>query len=232
MPFYMHQMKKWILLIVISITAITISGILINKPITNLLIILSPFIIFIIILIILRLLRIPIHPGESFGESVKVEKHFLKSDKDNNRVSLTRVFRNAKIDEADPKTPIKVILGEFKGQDTIEYALNRGYDVEIITGPKTWEAPKGTLLELYYKHKDKLKIFILNTRPLRNSWLIGSNIMIEDPHGPQNTYESAIIIENANEYHLISYKTEFEHLKSSAKIAGPDEIRTMEMYKI
>ena len=122
-------------------------------------------------------------------------------------VSMTRLLRRDWL----MNTPMEKRQGELyfirdDGAivDNAAEALNEGYKVELVTGPKLKDAETreklAGLLQQYGAHR--LSICSCSDRPDLNVALINGNLMYEDKHAEGDDYDTATSVERADQYNI------------------------------
>ena len=82
------------------------------------------------------------------------------------------------------------IVGECSLIQNVQEALNAGYTVELLTGPKIRDVKtRGIMADLLKTYGSKLKLYSVLERPKKHSCLINGNIMYEDYHASDDDYE-------------------------------------------
>jgi hypothetical protein len=197
--------------------------------------ILGPFIIFFIILFFIKILVMPLNPYHAMGKKVERRSHFIRVN--NKQINQSRKWKEEKIKEQG-KGVVRLIYGEFKDNSTPDLALEKGLIVEAVFGPKllNLEIKKHILklMNLFGQRDDmscRLFLYIVNRRPERHAVLIGPHLLIEDPHAYFEEYETAIIIEDANDDLIDDFNGYFDMLKSKGKEATIQDIENMKLYE-
>jgi len=161
---------------------------------------------------------IPMSIKSSLGKSVKKVPHFVL--KDGERRSLPNEWRlNLIAKVLDKKMDkIRAICGECNNIDSIKFALEQGFSVELICGPSVKdETTKGNIRNLLERYPNRFSVYILGKRPNYHSTLLGNNILLESVHRYDVPYDKAVLIENANEAHVLHFISQFEYKKPKRK---------------
>jgi len=144
-------------------------------------------------------------------------------------VSMTRLLRRHWIID----TPInkrdhivRFVVGECSLIQNVTEALNHGYIVEIVTGPKIRDAEtREKLADLLRDNgPERLRVYAAQTRPNRHSALINGNILYEDIHMAQDDYSTATAIEGADECTKNLLINHFNNLKNNSTFERTPEL--------
>lgn len=146
-----------------------------------------------------------------------------------------KIFRSKMIDDADRKGE-KVLLakaGEFgKGMlASVDYALNKGFSVTVVSGDKTFCKSRERIIEWMGMFPDRFKYYVLNYRPNDHFTIIGqSHLFIEVPHNYDERIKKSLGIYNANDRILNKFYTNFENTIKIAKEANVNFVKAMPCY--
>ena len=125
-----------------------------------------------------------------------IGKYIYKLPHNNeNGVSLVRLKRRELIKET-PKSgrekTVYFVVGECSLVQNIHEALEEGYKVEVITGPKLRDSrSQNGLINLLKKHPNDLEVSVSEKRPENHSALINGTIVRESFHLNAEPYEYA-----------------------------------------
>lgn len=188
----------------------------------------SPFALAVLILVMMRFVGVPFFPHSIYGKKFRRMPHYKRTE-DGRKESVTQKWRNEMIlkllkEKKIEELELKFIGGELRNQKTIERALEEGFSVEVIFGPKVWnETSKKKFKKLMGDYPERFSVYLLDEKAPRHAYLIGPHYFLEDPHDYCTDYESALTIENAQESLISHFKTKFENMKLEAKkITIPD----------
>lgn len=126
----------------------------------------------------------------------------------------------------------------FEAWGNIEEALSISemggeydYKPEVFIGPALYcEEQREKIIELMEKYPTRLNIYILPSRPERNISMINGNLLYEDPHGPEETYTEATVVEGADENNLNLIRKRCAQYKTVSKHAFIIDIRNLPIY--
>lgn len=154
--------------------------------------------------------------------------------------NLVEEWRNKRVDyhkgtasSLAKKKPllIKRICGECKNVTSLEYPLEKGYEVELAIGPTVLnENSKNELKRLMTKYPDLFSVYMTNERPRFHATQVASDLEIEEEHEPLGTYKEALIIENANRDMLDRFNNEFYSLVKGYSKATIADISKLGVY--
>jgi hypothetical protein len=173
---------------------------------------------------------IPMSIESSLGQSVKKVSHFTNDG--GKRKSVPKEWRLKLIDNVlnNKKDRVRAICGECNNIDSIRYALEKGFPVELMCGSSVKDnATRSQIKNLLEKYPDKFSVFILDKRPRSHSTMLGNNILLESVHRYDAEYDKAILIENANNNHVLHFISQFENKKPKRK-ATIDDVEKMGLY--
>lgn len=131
-------------------------------------------------------------------------------------VNYGAIERKELLNDVDKEETIYIICGELSNgiRNFAIDAAEKGYNIEIISGPE----PDATEEERNkLKSYDNIRYLKAKNRPKAHGVLAGHNIYLEDPHEHGERYETAIVVRNARDDVINSFKTHFEALKATAE---------------
>lgn len=136
------------------------------------------------------------------------------------------------------QNPVRIICGEFSSAHTTEFALEQGYEVELICGADIFnDTMREKLASLKDEYATAIRVYVYGNgmdkrRPKYHSVLIGKNLFFEDMHETSldgtSSYEYANIIENASMFTINMYNKLFSnYLSESKEMLNADNIRAL-----
>lgn len=190
----------------------------------------TPLLLSALIFISMHLQGIPLSIESSLGKSVRKVPHYVgEGDKKKSVPKEWRLHLIKKTDKESDKR-IRAICGECNNIDSIKYALENGFTVELICGPSVKDAEtRSLIMKLLQEHSDNFNVYISDDRPKKHSTLLGNNILLESIHVEDDPYDKAVLIENANDYHVSHFISKFNHKKPKNKATVAD-IEKMGLY--
>ncbi|MBN1234468.1 MAG: hypothetical protein JW999_00280 [Methanotrichaceae archaeon] len=220
----MNKNNKFLTIIVLVGIIIVIIGLIIRMSYgEELALLLTPISLAVLVFASMYFQGIPIDIESSFGQSVKKVPHFVSED--GKRRSIPKEWRLNLLDNVLDKKrdKIRAICGECNNIDSIRYALERGFPVELICGPSVKDKiTRSNIKNLLEKYPNIFSVYILDKRPKNHSTLLGNNILLESIHRYDVEYDKAVLIENANEHHVTHFISQFELKKPKSKATIPD----------
>ncbi len=187
------------------------------------------FIVVIGIFIVFRAIEVPLYL-DPFGKKSVLLTHDAEKNE-------AKKWRLQKIDEAE-KQGEKVFLakaGEFgEGMvETVEYALQRGFSVSVVSGNMTLCDSRTRIIDLLQKFPNKFEYYVLNIRPADHFAIIGKdNLFIEVPHDYNAKIKNSIGINKAHNDIINKFIIKFDKTKQFSKKADVDFVKTMPCYPV
>lgn len=106
----------------------------------------------------------------------------------------------------------------------IEYALEKGFDVKLISGESSLMEEKERLARLLELYSGKFHPYALPKPPKNHYSIIGKNLYIEVPHKPDAKVLKALGITDAHEWILKRFRKKFEDSLKDAREITREEL--------
>jgi len=145
-------------------------------------------------------------------------------------------FRQKLINDVDQKHPnekyVFIRASEF-GQGTcttIKNALDKGFKVTSISGPRVWSDTKQCIKNYMRDYPESFEYYILKERPRHQFTIIGNNIIIKVPHEYADKTRTSLGIIDAHPTLLTEFKFYFNKSLIEAKKVNIEEIEKLIEY--
>lgn len=121
---------------------------------------------------------------------------------------------------------LKWVFGEFSPEtrNNIKYALDRNFDVTVVSGPKLYCEAYEAIKEFF--KCEKFKIYISNERPINHFAIIAQqHLFIEVPHPPELKKHKGLGIEQAKGPFISDLSERFKELyQTSHRIESIEDL--------
>ncbi|MBN1322995.1 MAG: hypothetical protein JW986_03215 [Methanotrichaceae archaeon] len=176
--------------------------------------------------------RVPWKFNSPWGRRSKRVIHFPKGPSGPSQTHEWKLKTIEKLSKKKGKHKLEFIWGECKDVESIRIALEKGFDVEGICGPKAFdEDTKTKLAGLVKLYGGNINIYIISKRPPRHSLLIDDRyLLLEDRHKDTEYFKLATIIEDAYDEITNRFHEQFNRLRGSGVPATPEQILKMPTY--
>lgn len=184
-------------------------------------------------------------PEKQLGKKVFSLPHYGQdyNSEDHKSISLPQAWKEKKIEEfaqigsGEKITPeCDIVCGEMADTESIEKALNNGFFVRVVCGPIVLsEKMRQDYLKILEIYSNSIQFYIIKSIPIRYLTMFRiqerTHIFLEDDHEEYETYENALVIEDAMKDIADRFKKIFTGMIHQGKVATKDDIIRLRIYQ-